>query len=133
MRMPDEVAAMLRLRALGWGTRRIAAEVGCNRETVQRYLAAGGWAPYRAPERPGALAGHEAWLAERSRRHAGNADVVRQELAAELGVVVSLRTVERAVAHLRRELAAAALATARFETPPGRQMQIDFGERWTAI
>ncbi len=133
MRMPDEVAAMLRLRALGWGTRRIAAEVGCNRETVQRYLAAGGWAPYRAPERPGALAGHEAWLAERFRRHAGNADVVRQELAAELGVVVSLRTVERAVAHLRRELAAAALATVRFETPPGRQLQIDFGERWTAI
>ncbi len=133
MRMPDEVAAMLRLRALGWGTRRIAAEVGCNRETVQRYLAAGGWAPYRAPERPGALAGHEAWLAERFRRHAGNADVVRQELAAELGVVVSLRTVERAVAHLRRELAAAALATARFETPPGRQLQIDFGELWTAI
>ena len=44
MRAPDEVAAMLRLRALGWGTRRIAAELGCNRETVRRYLAAGGWA-----------------------------------------------------------------------------------------
>src|SRR5215210_2156764 len=133
MRVPDEVAAMVRLRALGWGTRRIAAALGCDRETVQRYLAAGGWAPYRAPERPGALAGHEAWLAERFRRHAGNADVVRQELAAEFGVVVSLRTVERAVAHLRRELAAAALATVRFETPPGRQLQIDFGERWVAI
>ena len=53
MRAPDEVAAMLRLRALGWGTRRIAAELGCNRETVRRYLAAGGWAPYRTPERPG--------------------------------------------------------------------------------
>jgi transposase len=131
--MPDEVAAMLRLRGLGWGTRRIAAAIGCDRETVRRYLAAGGWAPYRAPERPGALAGHGTWVAERFRRHAGNADVVRQELAAELGVVVSLRTVERAVAHLRRELAATALATVRFETPPGRQLQIDFGERWIAI
>ena len=98
MRAPDEVAAMLRLRALGWGTRRIAAELGCDRETVRRYLAAGGWAPYRAPARPGALAGHGAWLAERFRRHRGNADVVRQELAAELGITVSLRTVERAVA-----------------------------------
>jgi hypothetical protein len=39
MRLPDEVAAMLRLRDLGWGTRRIAAALGCNRETVQRYLA----------------------------------------------------------------------------------------------
>src|SRR4051794_16231721 len=133
MRMPDEVAAMLRLRDLGWGTRRIAAELGCNRETVQRYLATGGWAPYRTPERPGALAGHRAWLAERLRRDRGNADVVRQELVAELGIVVSLRTVERAVADLRRELAAEALATVRFETPPGRQLQIDVGERWVAI
>jgi transposase len=79
------------------------------------------------------LAGHGAWLAERFRRHRGNADVVRQELAAELGITVSLRTVERAVAHLRRELAAEALATVRFETPPGRQLQIDFGERAVRI
>ena len=128
MRHPDEVTAMLRLHGLGWGTRRIAAELGCDRETVQRYLAAGGWAVYRGPGRPSALTGHEAWLAERFRRHRGNADVVRQELAGELGVSVSLRTVERAVAHLRRELAAEALATVRFETPPGRQLQIDFGE-----
>jgi len=133
MRVPDEVAAMLRLRALGWGTRRIAGELGCNRETVQRYLGAGGWMPYRSPERPGVLAEHGAWLAERLRRHRGNADVVRQELAAELGISVSLRTVERAVAPLRRELAAEALATVRFETPPGKQVQIDFGERGVAI
>jgi hypothetical protein len=37
------------------------------------------------------------------------------------------------VADLRRELAAEALATVRFETPPGRQLQIDFGERWVAV
>ena len=133
MRTPDEVAAMLRLHGLGWGTRRIAAEVGCNRETVQRYLAAGGWASCRVPARPGVLAGHAEWLAERFRRHCGNADVVRQELASELGVVTSLRTVERALSYLRQELAAAALATVRFETPPGRQMQIDFGQRRIAV
>lgn len=133
MRAPDEVAAMVRLRDLGWGTRRIAAELCCHRETVQRYLAAGGWAPYHAPRRPGMLAGHEAWLTERFRRHRGNADVVRQELAAELGIVASLRTVERAVAFQRRELEAEALATVRFETPPGRQLQIDFGERGVRI
>ena len=133
MRTPDEVATMLRLHGLGWGTRRIAAAVGCNRETVQRYVAAGGWAPSRAPARAGVLVGHEGWIAERLRRHRGNADVVRQELAGELGVRVSLRTVERAVVHLRRELAAEALATVRFETPPGRQLQIDFGEVRTSI
>lgn len=124
---------MQQLYALGWGTRRIAAEVGCNRETVQRYLAAGGWVSCRVPVRPGLLAGHTAWLAERLRRHRGNADVLRQELAAELGIVVSLRTVERAVSHLRRELAAETLATVRFETLPGHQLQIDFGQRRIAF
>ncbi len=90
MRTPDEVATMLRLHGLGWGTRRIAAEVGCNRETVQRYVAAGGWAPCRIPARPSVLAGRTEWVAERLRRHRGNADVARQELASELGVVTSL-------------------------------------------
>jgi transposase len=68
-------------------------------------------------------------VAERFRRHAGNADVVRQELLAEKGIALSLRTIEREVSPLRRDLAAEARATIRFETPPGHQLQIDFGER----
>ncbi len=129
MRTPDEVAAMQRLHGPGWGTRRLAAEIGCNREAVQRYLSAGGWTPCRIPTRPSLLTGHAARLDERLQRHRGNVDVVRQELAHELGIMVSLCTVERAVSHLRRELAAEVLATVRFETPPGRQLQIDFGQR----
>jgi transposase len=134
MRTPDEVAAMERLRALGYGTRRISRELGVARNTVRRYLAAGGWSHCQMPPRASALDGLEAWLVERFHRHAGNADVVRQELVAERGIAVSLRTVERAVSHLRRALAAEARATVRFETPPGRQLQIDFGERrvWIA-
>ena len=41
MQTPDEVAAMLRLKALGWGVKRIARELGCSHMTVRRYLAAG--------------------------------------------------------------------------------------------
>jgi transposase len=93
----------------------------------------GGWQPYRGRGRPRALAGLEDWLAERFRRHAGNADVVRQELAAEKSITLSLRTIERAVAPLRREFEVLARATLRFETPPGKQLQIDFGERRVAI
>ena len=78
--------------------------------------------------RGGKLDGVEEWLRERFHRHRGNADVVRQELERERGIKVSLRTVERAVQPYRRELAAEARATVRFETPPGRQLQIDFGE-----
>ena len=133
MREPDEVAAMIRLKALGWGVRRIARELGCSHTTVRRYLAAGGWTPYRTPDRGPALEGHEVWLAERLRRHRGNADVVRQDLEREHGLKVSLRTIQRAVSPHRRELAAEARATLRFETPPGHQLQVDFGELRTPV
>jgi hypothetical protein len=129
MRRPDEVAAMLRLKALGWGVRRIAAAFGCSHVTVRRYLTAGGWVEYPPPRRAKALDGLEGWLAERFRQHRGNADVVRQDLVREHGIAVSLRTVERAVAPLRQALRAEARATVRFETPPGRQLQIDFVSR----
>jgi transposase len=128
MRTPDEVAAMLRLVALGFGERRIARELGCSRWAVRRYLAAGGYVSYRTPQRGKKLDGLEVWLTERFRRHRGNADVVRQDLEREKGLVVSLRTLERAVAPLRQALSAEARATLRFETPPGHQLQVDFGE-----
>jgi len=124
---------MLGLHEIGWGTRRIARELGCSRTTVQHYLAAGEWHGYRRRGRRSKLAGETAWLRERLIRHHGNADVVRQDLARERGIVVSLRTLERAVAPFRAELAAQARATLRFETPPGRQLQIDFGQKRVAI
>ena len=133
MRTPDEVAAMLRLHSLGWGVRRIGTELGCSHMTVRRYLEAGGWTPAKIPPRRKALDGLETWLAERFRRHRGNADVVRQDLQREHGVTVGLRTVERAVAPWRRDLAVEAQATVRFETPPGKQLQIDFGELCVAV
>ena len=129
MKAPDEVSAMLRLRALGWGSKRIATELGCSRNTVRHWLARGDWRPCASASRSKKLDGLCEWLRERFRRHGGNADVVRQELAQEKNISVSLRTVERAVAPLRRELVAAARATVRFETQPGEQLQIDFGER----
>ena len=127
MQTPEDVQAMLKLASLGWGAKRIAAEMGCSRNTVRGYLRQGGWQPYRSPQRRSHLHGLEAWLSERFMRHRGNADVVRQDLQREHGIAISLRTVERAVAHLRREVLAQTLATVRFETPPGHQLQIDFG------
>ena len=133
MRKSDEVEAMLHLRALGWGLRRIAREFGCSKNTVKRYVAADGWMAYSRRAGGGKLEDREAWLKERFFQHGGNAEVVRQDLVREQGIDVSLRTVERAVAPFRRLLTAEAKATVRFETPPGRQLQIDFGQRRVPI
>ena len=133
MKTPDDVSAMVRLKALGWGSKRIAAELGCSRNTVKRWLQFGDWRPCVTPSRSKKLDGLADWLAERFRRHGGNADVIRQELAENKAIHVSLRTVERTVAPLRRELVAAARATVRFETRPGDQLQINFGERRVEI
>lgn len=127
MQMPEAVAAMQRLYGLGWGLRRIAGELGCSRNTVKRYVQQSGWVPYQAPQRPRKLAHLDTWLATQFRQHRGNADVVRQELQKAHGLTVSLRTVERAIQPWRQELDAEARATVRFETAPGRQLQIDFG------
>jgi transposase len=96
MLTPKQVSAMVQLHELGWGTRRIAAELGCSRTTAKRYIKAGGWVAYGKPRRKCKLDGLESWLAERYCRHHGDCDLVRQDLAHEHGVVVSLRTVERA-------------------------------------
>ena len=125
---PDEVTTMVHLHQLGWGVRRIAAELGTSRNTVRRYLRGGGWAPYGHPGRRKLLDGLEGWVAEQFRLHRGNAEVVRQELKKQHGVELSLRTVERAVAGPRQHLRSEAAATLRFETPPGKQLQVDFGQ-----
>lgn len=130
---PEAVTTIIRLGKLGWGSKRIAKELGVARNTVRRYAAAGSWMPYQQPERASVLAGHEGWLRERFLQHRGNCDVVRQQLAKELGIEVSLRTVERACKGMRQELEASRRATVRFETAPGEQMQIDFGQVRIAI
>ena len=133
MKKSDEVEAMLHLRALGWGLRRIAREFGCSKNTVRRYVAADGWMTYSRRAGGGKLEDQETWLKERFFQHGGNAEVVRQDLVREQDIDVSLRTVERAVAPFRRLLTAEAKATVRFETPPGRQLQVDFGQRRVPI
>lgn len=127
MLQPDEVAAMVRLHELGWGAKRLSKEFGCARNTVRRYLQAGGPVPFGKPQRKTAFDGLDEWLRDRFFRHSGNADVIRQELLSEHGVKIGLRAVEKRVQLWRRELRAQKRATVRFETRPGHQLQIDFG------
>src|SRR5215472_13241948 len=75
MKTPDDVAEMLRLKACGWGLKRIARQLGCGHHTVKAYVTAGGVKPFKSPKRPELLDGLEDWLRERFIRHRGNADV----------------------------------------------------------
>ena len=59
--------------------------------------------------------------------------MVVQELLAAQGKKAGIRTVQRAVEQHRCEKRAAEVASVRFETAPGEQMQIDFGEKWVSI
>ena len=92
MQTPEDVQAMLKLKSLGWGAKRISRELGCSRNTVRSYVRQGGWQPYQSPQRAGKLTAHRDWLAERFRQHRGNCDVVRQELRRDRGIAIRLGT-----------------------------------------
>lgn len=131
---PEVVRRVRVLRESGWGAKRIANELGLARNTVRRYLRLGDVAELQV--RPAA----RRLTAEAVTRAValwngpaeGNAIVVQQMLATE-GIEASARTVQRAVEGRRREVIAAVVATVRFDTAPGRQMQVDFGEKKVRI
>jgi transposase len=130
---PEVVDRIHELSGRSYGIRRIARELRISRNTVRRYLCG---APVGFQERPASrrLDGQTLTqvrclyrtLAE------GNTVVVQQELA-DRGVNIDLRTLQRAVAPLRQQDRARVLATVRFETRPGEQLQMDFGEKIVRI
>jgi transposase len=126
----ESVRELRALHAQGWGSKRIAAELGLARNTVKRYVRGGCEAETQA--RPSARAldeeGRQAAVALFDGEAEGNAIVVA-ELLQGRGYEVSERTVQRVVATRRRERLAATVATVRYETAPGAQMQIDFGQK----
>lgn len=131
---PEVVRQMRGLSELGWGAKRIAQELGVARNTVRRYLRGG--ADAEVQRRPGARALDEDGRAEARQLFAttaaGNAVVVTRELERR-GIEASVRTVQRVVADERARQRAEQLATVRFETSPGQQMQIDFGQKRVRI
>jgi transposase len=131
---PEIVREIRGLFSLKWSIRRIARELGIDRRTVRRYLAGGEAAEVQIRPAARRLSEDQRALALRlfDTEAEGNAVVVRQMLS-ESGIVVTERTVQRAIAPHREQRRARELATVRFETAPGHQMQIDFGEKWVWI
>src|SRR5438270_8885436 len=133
--LDSEIVRQIRaLVELGWGSKRIARELGVALRSVKRYRQCD--APVGQQARPNARVLDDA---ERALAvdlldgpAAGNAVVVRR-LLRERGIDVHVRTLQRAVAAHRQLRVAAELATVRFETAPAHQLQIDFGEQWVQI
>jgi transposase len=130
---PEVVDRIHELSGRGHGIRRIARELRISRNTVRRYLSG---APVGFQERPAARRLDGQTLGEVHCLYRtlaeGNTVVVQQELASR-GVNIDLRTLQRAVAPLRQQDRARVLATVRFETQPGEQLQMDFGEKIVRI
>jgi transposase len=74
------------------------------------------------------LSSHMAWLTERAPQVNFSAQILFQELRASRGYVGGYDTVRNAVRPLRSEAAAASLTQRRFETEPGQQAQVDWGQ-----
>ena len=111
------------------GVSQIARALDLDRKTVRRCLRQSSWRPYRR-EAPAdtLLSVHADFLRERAPAVHYSARILYQELRCERGYRGSYETVKRFVAPLRELQSHAELTQTRFETPPGQQSQIDWGE-----
>jgi transposase len=108
----------------------IAAEVGVHPKTVSRALKRGGAPTVARARRASKLEPYKAKIDELLAEKVWNAVVILREIEA-LGYEGGITIVREYIAPKRA--LRAGKATVRFETPPGRQLQSDWGEIKTLI
>lgn len=107
----------------------IARRLDLDRKTVRRSLRQTTWHPYhRAAVAETLLTAHADCVRARAAQVNYSARILYQELRASRGYTGSYETVKRFVAPLREIQLQADRALLRFETPPGQQSQIDWGQ-----
>jgi len=115
-------------RAAGQAIAAIARELDLDRKTVRSCLQQTAWTPYRRDASGSTLLDPErAWLVQRAPQVQHSARILFQELV-QRGWKGSYETVKLAVRPLRADARIAALTQRRFETGPGEQAQVDWGE-----
>jgi transposase len=118
-----------RMQADGQSVSQMARTSGLDRKTVRSCLRKAQWSAYRrTPLAETLLSAHRRWLLERAPEVNYSARILFQELRASRGYQGGYDTVRNAVRPLRTEAAAAALTQCRFETDPGQQGQVDWGQ-----
>jgi transposase len=126
MLVAEEAVEIRVLSRQGKSIREIARMLGVSRNTVRRYLRGEGLPHYEREARPGKLEPYKHYIAERVRAAAPEwipATVLLRELRA-LGYPGGVSILKDHLATLKAVAKPEPLI--RFETEPGRQMQVDF-------
>lgn len=123
----EEIQRLHRLE--GMNISGIARVTGLDRKTVRRCLRRAQWRAYqRAAAAATLLSPHAAWLAERAPQVRYSARILYQELCSTRGYTGGYDIVKLAVRPLRAQAALDSLTQCRFETAPGQQSQVDWGQ-----
>lgn len=115
--------------AAGRSVSAIARDLGLDRKTVRSNIGRESWLPYsREVSRATMLGPHMEWLRRRAPQVDFSARILHQELRALRGFAGCYGLVKVAVRPLRETAVAAAVTQRRFETAPGEQAQVDWGQ-----
>jgi transposase len=124
---PAVVEEVLRRLAQREKVVHLAQEFGIDPKTIRAWRRRGQYQPRAPRQRRSILAPHVEWLTARAPEVAFNSAVLYRELVRHFDYPGSEQQVLRFVRPLR--VAARAIkASVRFETPPGQQAQVDFGQ-----
>lgn len=123
-----EVEQIMALHSQGVPTKRIALQMGLSRTTVRAYL--NNPKKTQTPTHSGTtfLQEHAADIRELFLECQGHCVPLQRLIEAKFNVTIGLRQLQRYCQPLRKEIKASK-ANTRYETAPGQQMQIDFGEQ----
>jgi transposase len=121
-------AEIRRLHDGGLSISEIGRRLEADRKTIRKALRAPWKAYQRVAREATLLANHAEFVSERAAQVNFSARILFQELKRERGFEGSYDTVRRFVAPLRAAATPDRLCQTRFETAPGQQSQIDWGE-----
>ena len=124
----EQWSAIHERHAAGVSISALAREFNLDRKTVHGCLRQSAWRPYRRSRCESVLDAHRDWLVERAPQVHYSARILHPELRAGRGFKGSYETVKLAVRPLRAEACLAGLTQRRFETAPGEQAQVDWGQ-----
>lgn len=117
------------MRKMGKSIKKISRELMISKNTVRKVLRSELYQPYRRENcKPGLLSEFMPFIIERAPQLDFNATSLFRELK-KLGYTGGYTLVKEAVRPLRETHRQLEAATARFETPPGLQAQVDWGSK----